>query len=91
MGMLACSFAAHADLVSIRASARLVAGERIMLADIAEVDGTLARRFANTAIAVARHEAFEITRAEIETALKSAGANVRALRFHGDRDRKSVV
>jgi flagella basal body P-ring formation protein FlgA len=84
-GMLACSFAAHADLVSIRASARLVAGERITLADIAEVDGTLARRFANTAITVARHEAFEITRAEIETALKSAGANVRALRFHGDR------
>jgi flagella basal body P-ring formation protein FlgA len=82
---LACASTTFADTIALRPSARVAPGDPVTLADIAELKGDEAQRFAEVEIARGADKAFEIEIAAVREKLADAGAKGATLRFAGDR------
>lgn len=82
---LACASTTLADTIALRPSARVAPGDPVTLADIAELKGDEAQRFAEVEIARGADKAFEIEIAAVREKLADAGAKGATLRFAGER------
>ena len=78
---LAYASAAVADTIALRPSVRVAAGTPVTLADIAELKGDEARRFAEVEIARGSDKAFEIAVDTVREKLADAGAKGDGIRF----------
>ena len=78
---IACASASFADTIAMRPSARVAPGEAVTLADIAELKGDEAQRFAGVEIARGSDKAFEIALDTVREKLAAAGAKGTTLRF----------
>ncbi|MEY3141883.1 MAG: Chaperone for flagella basal body P-ring formation [Planctomycetota bacterium] len=83
--LLACASPVIADTIALRPSARVAPGAPVTLADIAELKGDEAKRFAAVEIARGSDKAFEIEIASVREKLVDAGAKDPTLRFEGER------
>ena len=88
----ACAATAAADMIALRTSVRVAPGAPITLADIAELGGEDARRFAGVEIARGGEKAFEIEMKVVREKLAEAStkddalrSGAAALRFRGER------
>jgi flagella basal body P-ring formation protein FlgA len=82
---LACASTTFADTIALRPSARVAPGDPVTLADIAELKGDEAQRFAEVEIARGADKAFEIEIAAVREKLAGAGAKGTTLHFAGER------
>ena len=82
---LACASTTLADTIALRPSARVAPGDPVTLADIAELKGDEAQRFAEVEIARGADKAFEIEIGAVREKLADAGAKGATLRFAGER------
>lgn len=89
---LASAAAAAADTIALRPSARVAPGAAVTLADIAELEGDDARRFAGVEIARGGEKAFEIELDAVREKLADAiskgavgASRLSDLRFRGDK------
>jgi flagella basal body P-ring formation protein FlgA len=93
----ACAVSAAADTVVLRPSVRVAPGAPVTLADVAELDGATARRFAGVEIARGADKAFEIDLAAVREKMAEAAGkdpftkdaaargDLASLRFRGER------